>query len=354
MKYLLALTVMILIVGYTCAYFFAPGTPKVTLGVGVIKAQMIQAASTFTPAPSAVSILAFGDLMLDRAVRQKMDKEGDLYPFVRIAPLLQSQDIVVANAEGVFTDNKSISVISTSTLVFTFPTTTLPVLRQLGFTIFSQANNHALNFGWKGLNESQANITAEGMESFGDPENKNPGPLYENIRGISVAFVGYDQFSSQNGTDTSAVEAIQAAHAQGAFVVVYPHWGVEYNASTTLFQRTEAHKFIDAGADLILGSHPHVVEPMEVYKGRAIFYSMGNFVFDQPWDDTREGLAVEVSLTTTDVTYTLVPYEIQLIQPVPMEGALRSIYLLGFSKDARLSDGALRSAIAQGSFVLQR
>ncbi len=325
------------------------------IGVLVPQTAAVVSVQPMVPAPAPppeVHILAFGDLMLDRHVRQKIDTNGGDYLFENIKKLFAGQDIIVANAEGVFTDNDSTA--SYDNLVFTFSTTTLPLLKQLGFTFFSQANNHALNFGWKGLTESKNNIVAAGMDSFGDPDNVNPGPLVTQVNGIKVAFVGYDQFSAKNGDDTSALAAIATAKAQGAFVIVYPHWGIEYQSTTTEFQRTEAHRFVDAGADAILGGHPHVVEPIEIYNGKAIFYSMGNFIFDQPWDDTREGLGIGLSLTDTSVTYTLQPFEIQLMQPTPLQNAFRSIYLLGLSETASTTDQSLRPAIATGSFVLQR
>jgi len=269
-------------------------------------------------APQPVTILAFGDLMLDRAVRADMDAKGALYPFEKIAPTLAGHDIVVANSEGIFSDNESISMVDNNLLDFTFATSTLPILKQLGFTDLSQANNHALNFGWPGLRESRQWILHSGIATFGDPDNINPGPLYEHVRGTTVAFVGYDEFSSSS-SDQSVLDAIAQAHKSGAFTVVYPHWGLEYNLGTTTLQETEAHKFIDAGADAVLGAHPHVVEPTEIYKNKPIFYSMGNFIFDQAQaGPTAQGIAVEISLTPSSATYTTIPFSIVHAQPTPL------------------------------------
>ena len=275
-----------------------------------------------------VTILAFGDLMLDRAVRQDIDARGPGYPFIYIESLIAGHDLVVANAEGVFTRNASLSITSTSTLAFTFATATLPALKSFGFTDFSQANNHALDFGWSGLAQSKANISAAGMHSFGDPENKDPGPLYETIRGTTVAFVGYDQFSSNGGEAGSTLAAIAEAEQRHAFIIVYPHWGVEYSDGTTTLQTKLAHEFVDAGADAVIGAHPHVIEPYEIYKGRAIFYSLGNFIFDQSWSpDVSHGLAVDISLTDTTVTYTLRPFDIVHAQAIPATSTPASFML---------------------------
>jgi poly-gamma-glutamate synthesis protein (capsule biosynthesis protein) len=261
-----------------------------------------------------VTAIFFGDLMLDRGVRADINAYDPGYPFEDIGSLVTGRDIVAANAEGVFGDEASVA--SFSNLVFAFPTSTLPALKVLGFTDFSQANNHALNFGWAGLASSSELVARAGMRSFGDPENNDPGPVYENVRGQLVAFVGYDQFSSAGGDDARVLAAIAQARQRGAFIVVYAHWGVEYQATTTAFQVSEAHRFVDAGADLVVGAHPHVVEPHEIYKGKVIFYSLGNFVFDQSWDDAvTHGLAVELSLTHTQAAYTLVPLVITHAQP---------------------------------------
>ncbi|MDO8548198.1 MAG: CapA family protein [bacterium] len=267
-------------------------------------------------APKPVTALMFGDMMLDRAVREKIDEYGPAYPFEKIKQLFPGHDIVVANAEGAFTDNASVSAPDHSIMRFTFTKSLLPTLRSLGLTVLSQANNHTLDFGQSGLASSKDAMEQNGIASFGDPFNNNPGPLYVSVRNETVAFVGYHQFYNPDASTTLA--AITQAHATGAFVTVYPHWGEEYNLGTTPLQTKLAHEFIDAGADAVLGSHPHVVEPVEIYKGRAIFYSMGNFVFDQYWhDDVTHGLAVEISLTKTEVSYTMIPFVIQNMQPTP-------------------------------------
>jgi poly-gamma-glutamate synthesis protein (capsule biosynthesis protein) len=122
-----------------------------------------------------------------------------------------------------------------------------------------------------------------------------------------VAFFGYAASPGPVATSTlpggSALSSattpadIRAARAAGAqVVIVYPHWGTEYKATPNAGQRTWAHRMIDAGADLIIGSHSHWAAAMEVYKGKPIWYSLGNFVFDQDWSEqTEEGLILELT-----------------------------------------------------------
>jgi poly-gamma-glutamate synthesis protein (capsule biosynthesis protein) len=300
------------------------------------------------------TILAFGDLMLDRSVRVAIEANGPEYPFAPLKDFLTGYDIVVANAEGAFTSSSSVSVDNHALLQFTFDPSELPTLKKLGFTLFSQANNHALNFGMSGLRQSQSLIRASGMETFGDPLNDNPGPYYQTVRGIKIAFVGYHQFS---GTDTNVIAAIRQSHAAGAFTIVYPHWGEEYLSTSTPFQQTKAHAFIDAGADLILGAHPHVIEPIEIYKGKAIFYSLGNFIFDQSnTGPTSEGLSVGISLEPGTVSYTLFPLKITRAQASVMGPPDQQRIFMTMAENAMLSgdEASLRNSIAGGYFSLVR
>ncbi len=282
------------------------------------------------------TILTFGDMMLDRSVRQKINTNGDSYPFEKVKRFLIGSDVVIANAEGVFTEfpSKTTDVLN-GVLKFTFDTALLFPLKKLGFTLFSQANNHALDFGRQGLKESEKSIEEAGLHWFGDPSNKNPHSFIAMVRGQKIAFIGYHQFALQ-GLDVVLAE-IQSAKKDGDFVVVYPHWGVEYNQGVSETQIREAHAFIDAGADAIIGSHPHVIEPMEIYKNRIIFYSLGNFIFDQaPIGPTSEGLSVGIALTPQKVSYYLFPLNIRNMQASLM------LY------DKR---GTVLSSIADRSFV---
>ncbi len=179
-----------------------------------------------------VDILAFGDLMLDRNVREKINQYGAEYPFIPVEKFLTGHDIVVANAEGAFTSYQSQTVgVPNAPLVFTFDPATLPTLKKLGFTLLSQANNHSYNFGAEGLKQSEDYIDAAGLNWFGDPLNQNVGPYVVTIKGQKIAFIGYHQFVP--GGFDNVLNAITSAKQQGAFVIVYPHWGIEYNEEMT-------------------------------------------------------------------------------------------------------------------------
>lgn len=267
--------------------------------------------TTFFQKKSApVTILVFGDMMLDRKVREQINKNGSEYPFAPIKDFLQGNDVVVANAEGPFTDNVSMTLgIKDAPLQFTFDPAILPTLKKLGFTLLGQANNHSFNFGLAGLEQSTTSIVVAGLNWFGDPRNKKVEPYVAAIRGEKVAFIGYNEFAYQ-GLD-NVLQAIRDAKSLASFIVVYPHWGEEYKFDFTYSQQKTAHAFIDAGADVVIGAHPHVVEPIEMYKNKPIFYSLGNFIFDQAASGrTARGLAVKISLTQNYATYDLFPISI--------------------------------------------
>jgi len=114
-----------------------------------------------------------------------------------------------------------------------------------------------------------------------------------------MTLVSYNQFSDlpEGVEQQSTIEEIQKARQYSDIVVVFSHWGTEYNLGVDDSTRDIAHSFIDAGADLIIGSHPHVIEPIEIYKEKRIYYSLGNFIFDQYFsEDVRNGMGVEVKI----------------------------------------------------------
>ncbi|MDD5357514.1 MAG: AmmeMemoRadiSam system protein B [Candidatus Pacebacteria bacterium] len=300
-----------------------------------------------------VTVLAFGDLMLDRQVRNLIAINGSEYPLANIKRFLKGSDIVVANAEGTFTDFSSVTAdLRNKELHFTFDEAIIPVLKKLGFTTLSQANNHALDFGKVGLTESQKAIEDAGLKTFGDPLNSQSDPLTETVRGQKIAFVGYHEFGPQN--NEVILGAIGKAKAQGAFTIVYPHWGVEYQKNSTSLQVELAHRFIDAGADLILGSHPHVVEPIEEYKGKAIFYSLGNFVFDQDFSkETMRGLSVGVSVDDKAISYYLFPLDIRRGQVSLSQVSDSDTILKKLAEDSS-AETSVKNGIEKGIFTLSR
>lgn len=246
--------------------------------------------------------------MLDRGVRNALNREGVDYSFGDIRELLLSADVSVGNLEGVFTENPSISVVDNSVLRFTFDPKLVSMLKDFGFSGFSLANNHAWDFGRQGFESTKILLGENGFFSFGSPSNDIELSSQVSLKGEEVCFVGYHSLFQEN---TSPVLAeIRSLRPSCSYLVVFAHWGEEYKDEENSAQRRQGRSFVDAGADLVIGHHPHVVQPVEIYKGAAIFYSLGNFLFDQDFSiATRQGLAVRLTLSEEKQSFHLIPTE---------------------------------------------
>lgn len=250
-------------------------------------------------------LLFVGDLMFDRGIRYYAAKNGsNEFIFDKISPLLLSNDLVIANLEGPITDNKSISLGtisgSTNNYFFTFKPSLAQTLFTENIRLVNLGNNHILNFGKNGVESTQKYLEQENISYFGIPNGKRSE--IKEVGGLKIAFVSYNEFSGANinAEQTATVEEIKRIKLEADIVVVFSHWGVEYSLTPINSVKNLAHQFIDAGADLIIGSHPHVIEPMEIYNDKRIYYSLGNFIFDQHFNENvRNGMGVAVTIDKT-------------------------------------------------------
>ncbi len=251
--------------------------------------------TTPTAAPGVVTLNAVGDLMLARDITDLMDAHGSLYPFERVRALLADADITVANLEGTFTDRGSAAVKS---YTFRTPPRHARGLAEAGIDVVALGNNHVMDFGGIALADTVAALDAAGVRYSGagvdDAGARRPAIVA--VRGIRVAFLSYDAVLETTfagpaaaGVARADLASVQrdiiAARAAAEIVVVSMHAGSEYTDAPTAEQRALAHAAIDAGAVLVLGSHPHVLQGWERYKNGLIVFSLGNFVFDLDRDD---------------------------------------------------------------------
>lgn len=235
------------------------------------------------------SVLFGGDMMFDRTVREVAEVKGGDFIFSCIDPVLQQSRIVVANLEGPITSNPSKSLGSEpgddNNYTFTFPESTAALLLAHNISAVNLGNNHILNFGYSGLAATTAALRDAGVGYFGEPSTNTA--IGTDVGAVQVAFVGYNEFApggAQNA-EIQTLEKITTAKTKGYLPIVYAHWGEEYEPLANTEQRRLAHEFVDLGAVAVVGSHPHVVQDHETYKGAPIYYSLGNFIFDQYWDD---------------------------------------------------------------------
>jgi len=250
----------------------------------------------------SAKIMFVGDLMFDRGIRYYASKNGgNTFIFEKINPLLLENDLVVANLEGPITDNKSISLGtipgSTNNYYFTFNPSLVKNLFDNNIKIVNLGNNHIENFKREGVYSTEKYLDEGKIGYFNAPNG--PRSVSTKINDIKVTFVGYNQFSAlaQKIEEKSTIEEIEKAKGFSDIIIVYSHWGEEYLPNPTPAVRNTAHNLIDAGADLVIGSHSHVIGEIETYKNKKIYYSLGNFIFDQHFDENvRNGLGVVVQI----------------------------------------------------------
>lgn len=235
-----------------------------------------------TPTPS-VTLALLGDVMLGRDVHPTPET------FAYLKPFLISADFVLANLESPLTNSP---VQTESPYALCAPPANVKYLVDAGFDLLALSNNHSLDCGVNGLIETQLTLTDSGLGFIGpDPE-----PVYRSINGIRLAFLAFD--ATTRFDIETAVQAVRLAREADAIVVVSIHWGAEYQAGASTRQKQIAEQFADAGAALIWGHHPHVLQPAEwIRDSRAlVLYSLGNALFDQyGLDNTRRSALVLVT-----------------------------------------------------------
>jgi len=235
-----------------------------------------------------LTIMMGGDVMFDRHIRLLGMNNGYDRLLAPAADLFKSADIAVVNLEGPITSNPSKTLLAngetTKALSFTFATDTAPVLARANIALVSLANNHADNMGYGGFAETKKWLDAAGVGYFGSPWNSSSTEAVVTRDGITVAFVGYHAF--QPGIDRILAD-VRKLSSEGDLVVVMPHWGDEYVASSSPLLQKEAREFVAAGAGAVIGSHPHVVMDHEWLPSAdghgtvPVYYSLGNLLFDQ-------------------------------------------------------------------------
>jgi len=238
------------------------------------------------------TLLFVGDMMFDRGIEYQMKKNSVFYPFEKIENVLRGIDYVVGNLEGPIVEHP-IDYGKTS-LTFNFDRNIIEGLKFAHFNILSLANNHTLNAGNIRLEETKSFLGQAEINYFGDPVGCDKKDIFSDDKFV---FVGINQTYDFNCGKEKLLELVKNLKEKnlGKLLFVSIHWGIEYQAKASSFQKNLAHSLIDAGADLIVGHHPHVVQEIEKYKDKYIAYSLGNFIFDQNFsEETKEGSMLKV------------------------------------------------------------
>ncbi|HCW32338.1 MAG: capsule biosynthesis protein, poly-gamma-glutamate synthesis protein (capsule biosynthesis protein) [Candidatus Peregrinibacteria bacterium GW2011_GWE2_39_6] len=278
--------------------------------------------------PASITLVAFGDMMLDRYVWTLMERYGHDYPFQYFPELLASMlitdsetsesdlstsktnsnslslnppDFLLANLEGPISDSTYVN--PGTAMIFNFKPAVVETLKKYGFNLLNLANNHAYDMGPEKANQTREYLAQAGINFFGDAQRINENTAWQTeIKGMKFTFLGFNDTTIDHLDYQTATNLIKSFDETSDFLIVSIHWGTEYRTNPTQTQIDHAHAFVEAGADVILGHHPHVIEyidhsPVEWFLGpdglRPIYYSLGNFIFDQYFQaNVQEGLGV--------------------------------------------------------------
>lgn len=255
-----------------------------------------------------------GDAMFGRAIYYKY--HDDLKAaFANLGEgFFSGRDVAMLNLEGPIVEEEFTPDINPDNLIMKFPLQTVGVLKWLGLNAVSLANNHTQNQGREVLDFTRQILGENQITPVGDPQNETDlvKTFTKNEQKISVIAVDI-LANTPNLTDLIKEQ-------KDNFTIIFPHWGGEYGTTHNSTQEELAHTWIDAGADLVAGAHPHVIQDAEMYNSKPIFYSLGNFLFDQTFSqNTQRGLILDGKITSEKLTLKMIPI-ISNASPQVLEG----------------------------------
>lgn len=244
----------------------------------------------FSPTPAIVENVVIGlagDLGLGRHITSTARSKNDFsWSFAGISSWLQENDFNLVNLESPLIKNCPAG--KTGTFTFCGDERFLPILKSNNL-IFNLNNNHILNYGLNGLNQTKIFLSTDYFyDDF----------YIKRLKNISFGFLGYDFVTYPNLNKSEIIDKIKQYSPQVDWLIISIHWGNEYLPKPEKWRIDFAHQLIDAGADIIHGHHPHVWQEQEIYQGKPIFYSFGNFIFDQSWSyETSHSQIARLTLT---------------------------------------------------------
>ena len=285
-----------------------------------------------------VRIAAVGDIMLGGTAEPEMLKYGYDYPFERTQSVLQQAQIVFGNLEGPLTGGGATE--TPKKYVFRSPPDKVaPALARAGFNVVSLANNHSLDYGPQGLEDTRNALEKAGIRGIGAGRNLAEArtPVYIVKHGVTVAFLAYsltfpeefwagpDKPGTAFGHEQDVRADVAAARQNADLVVVSFHWGQEGKTELRDYQVQLAHAAIDAGASAVLGHHPHILQAVERYQNGIILYSLGNFAFGSYSNTATRSVVALLTFRNRQWTeLRLLPINVRnaevVFQPRPLSG----------------------------------
>lgn len=305
--------------------------------IAVAAAVLAQNRSMMRFLKGEVVISIAGDILLDRGVAQAIGRHGEAYPYQGVAQLFAQDDITIANLECPLTLAGG-GAMKEKRFVFKADPSHAYVLKQAGFDALMLANNHTMDYLSQGLADTMNALDSAGLSYAGAGADKGEiKPCFIRKNGVRVGILSYSSLPPEgfmyDGDSATIAYAragfldhmqseITQASEQCDFLIVYFHWGTEYRHDVGDSQIEIAHAAVDSGASAVVGTHPHVLQGRETYKGVPIYYSVGNFVFDkQIPEGTDEALILQLTIHKDGiVAVDELPILIKDCQPHPADG----------------------------------
>jgi len=230
-----------------------------------------------------ITIITTGDVIPARTVNFKMNEYNDFtHPWLKTANTLKQVDLTLINLEAPLIKN---CPITNEGMVFCGDQRFVEGLKYADIDAINLANNHTLNYGADGINQTKTLLNNNKILNFGYPENELK---IQKIRNSRIGFLGFNLLEPMD--EKELLTLISNSKKKADILVVSIHWGTEYTHEPSPQHKTLATRIIDEGADLIIGNHPHWIQPLEIYKNKLIVYAHGNFIFDQEWSEkTKTG-----------------------------------------------------------------
>jgi hypothetical protein len=265
-------------------------------------------APTATPDTRPVTVAITGDIMLSRSVGARILATNDRFPFNDTADWLSGFDLTVGNLECVVS---TLGHPQPKQYTFEAPPRGFERVAAAGYDIVSLANNHSGDYGPAAFADMLAHLPAHGLTPLGGGMTLTQAhtPVIRTVRSTTIGLLAYCAIEPITFAATATTpghawldaarmaDDIRALRPKVDFLLVFTHWGIEYHTTESSDQEAMARVAIDAGADFVVGAHPHVIQPSSSYRGKPIVYSLGNFVFDEMYgEEERRGSALTLTL----------------------------------------------------------
>jgi poly-gamma-glutamate capsule biosynthesis protein CapA/YwtB (metallophosphatase superfamily) len=254
------------------------------------------------PPPDEITIAAVGDIMLGHRAEPYLTREDPGYPFVNVLPVLQQAHLVIGNLESPISSRGT--AVADKKFTLRVGPVAIAALQAAGIRVVTLANNHTMDFGPLALQDTLKILGENNILYAGAGMNLEDAraPAFLNVGGRTLAFLSYSltfpiEFYAAAGRPGTAPgyreyvkRDIEKVRPRADLVVVSFHWGAELMTTAKDYQQELGRLSIDWGADLVLGHHPHILQELELYRGRLIAYSLGNFVFGSESDKTNSSM----------------------------------------------------------------